>query len=103
MARSDNIPNFCTDVATAIRNKLEITDEILASEFDTKIREISTGTGINGQIAEYTAGGEISKGQFVKLVDNQVTKITSKSETILGIAKTNATNGQTVEVVVPNI
>ncbi len=103
MARNDNIPNFCTDVATAIRNKLEITEEIPASKFDTKIREISTGTGINGQIAEYTAGGEIRKGQFVKLVDGNVTKIESTNDTILGIAKTNATEGQSIEVYTPLI
>ena len=101
MARNDNIPNFCTDVANAIRNKLKITDEILASEFDTKIREINTGTGINGQIAEYTAGGEINKGQFVKLIDGNVTKIESTNDTILGIAKANAIEGQSIEVYIP--
>lgn len=41
MARTDNLKNYLTDVADAIREKTETTDKIKASEFDTKIREIS--------------------------------------------------------------
>lgn len=41
MARTDNLKNYLTDVADAIREKTNTTDKIKASEFDTKIREIS--------------------------------------------------------------
>lgn len=41
MARTDNLKNYLTDVADAIREKTNITDKIKASEFDTKIRGIS--------------------------------------------------------------
>lgn len=41
MARTDNLKNYLTDVAEAIREKTNTTDKIKASEFDTKIREIS--------------------------------------------------------------
>lgn len=41
MARTDNLKNYLTDVADAIREKTNTTDKIKASEFDTKIRGIS--------------------------------------------------------------
>jgi hypothetical protein len=103
MARSNSLSNYLIDIATAIRNKAETTEQIPASEFDTKILEISTGTGINGTVKEYTASASVNRGQFVKLVSEKVQKVTSSSDTILGVAKTSGTSGQTVEVVVPEI
>lgn len=41
MARIDNLNNFLTDVANAIRNKTGETEVINASDFDTKISTIS--------------------------------------------------------------
>lgn len=41
MARTDNLKNYLTDVAEAIREKTNTTDKIKASEFDDKIRGIS--------------------------------------------------------------
>ena len=41
MARTDNLKNYLTDVADAIREKTNTTDKIKASEFDDKIKEIS--------------------------------------------------------------
>lgn len=102
MARKDSLSNYLTDIAIVIKNKLGITSEIIASEFDTKIREISTGTGINGKTSTYTAGGIVTKGKFVKLVDGKVKNIESTNDTILGIAKTSGISGQTVEVVEPD-
>lgn len=43
MARTDNLTNYLKDVADAIREKRQITNEIPANEFDTEIRAISTG------------------------------------------------------------
>ena len=76
MARNDNLKNYLTDIATAIRNKTGTTEEILASEFDDKIRGISTGTGINGIIEEYkvASGNNISAGSFVKFVNDYGTQ-----------------------------
>lgn len=45
MARTDTLDNFCTDIADSIREKTGETGLIPASEFDTKIRNIETGTG----------------------------------------------------------
>lgn len=41
MARTDNLKNYLTDVADAIREKTNTTDKIKASEFDDKIKGIS--------------------------------------------------------------
>jgi len=43
MARTNNLTNFLTDVATAIKAKLGTETPIPASQFDTKIGEIETG------------------------------------------------------------
>lgn len=42
MARTNNLTNFLTDVAAAIKAKLGTETPILASQFDTKIGEIET-------------------------------------------------------------
>ena len=42
MARTNNLTNFLNDVAAAIKEKLEDNSDILAANFDTKIREIET-------------------------------------------------------------
>ena len=50
MARTDNLSNFLTDVADAIRTKTGGTEQIQASQFDTEIEGISGGDEL---IAEY--------------------------------------------------
>lgn len=45
MARIDNLTNFLTDVADAIRDKKGTTGLIQASNFDTEIASIETGGG----------------------------------------------------------
>ena len=44
MARTDTLGNFLTDVAEAIRTKEGTTETIPASEFDTRIANLSTGS-----------------------------------------------------------
>ena len=46
MARIDNLSNFLTDVATAIKEKKGDNTPILASEFDTEITNLPSGGGI---------------------------------------------------------
>lgn len=43
MARTNNLTNFLTDVATAIKTKTGDSTAIPASQFDTKIAGITTG------------------------------------------------------------
>lgn len=57
MARTDNLTNFLTDVASAIKNKKGTQTDIPAENFDTEIASISTGidtsdaTAVAGDIA----------------------------------------------------
>lgn len=44
MARIDNLTNFLTDVANSIRNKKGTTEPIQASDFDTEISSIKSGS-----------------------------------------------------------
>lgn len=46
MARTDNLTNFLTDVANAIRSKKGTSELIQASSFDTEIESIEAGGGI---------------------------------------------------------
>lgn len=46
MARTDNLTNFLTDVANAIREKTGETDIIYTRDFDTKIMQITAGSSI---------------------------------------------------------
>lgn len=52
MARINNLTNFLTDVATAIKTKTGDSTAIPASQFDTKIANISTGHLDNTEYAE---------------------------------------------------
>ena len=45
MARTDNLTNFLTDIATAIRNKGGTSEQIQASDFDTAISNLPSGGG----------------------------------------------------------
>lgn len=52
MARTNNLTNFLTDVATAIKTKTGDSTAIPASQFDTKIANITTGHLDNTEYAE---------------------------------------------------
>lgn len=69
MARTDNLTNFLTDVATAIKDKKGDITPIKASDFDTEITNLpSGGTELptKGFIAEeYDADGYVTKGKVV--------------------------------------
>lgn len=59
------------------------------------------GMGINGTAETYTAGGTITAGSFVKLVNNTVQTAT-QADKIFGIAQNKAVDEQLVKVVRPN-
>jgi predicted transcriptional regulator len=54
---------------------------------------------INGSIATYIASGEIKSGDFVVISDGKATK--NESGLCDGVAKTNATNGNSVAIYMP--
>ena len=68
MARVDNLENFLTDVASAIKQKTGVTS-ITPSNFDTAINNISTGSKVNGAEQQcYVGAGEtIKEGDFITL------------------------------------
>ena len=50
MARTDNLTNYLTDVADAIREKKGTTDVIPANTFDEEIKNLPSG---GGDVSEY--------------------------------------------------
>lgn len=62
MARTDNLKNYLTDVANAIREKTNTTDKIKASEFDTKIKAISGETSGASEQWEWALNNVINFG-----------------------------------------
>lgn len=84
MARTDNLNNFLTDVADAIRTKTGGTEQIQASQFDTEIESINTGITPNGIVESYYAyaGENISAGDFVQFINGAASTETGVSEDV---------------------
>lgn len=90
MARTDNLKNYLTDVANAIREKTNTTDKIKASEFDNKIRGISGASeqwewALNTIINFSSANPTFFKGnKYLKVMPNyfneECAKITNWSD-----------------------
>ena len=70
MARTNNLTNFLTDVADAIREKKGTEGTIQASDFDTEIASISSGADIseyfNTTISSYNYTGTIFISDLVQ-------------------------------------
>ena len=84
MARIDNLTNFLTDVATAIKDKKGDNTSIKASDFDTEITNLPSGGGsapTKGFIAEeYDSDGYVTKARVVgmtSLVEGAFSNYTS--------------------------
>lgn len=62
MARTNNLPNFLTDVASAIKTKKGDSTPILASDFDTEINKIETPSDAfsDEQFENMRSGGNFS-------------------------------------------
>lgn len=75
MARTDNLTNFLTDVSSAIKTKKGDDTPIKASNFDTEITNLPTGSG-GADLDEYFYGsgtggtGSTSGGYWARLVKN---------------------------------
>ena len=72
MARTDTLGNFLTDVAEAIRNKKGSTDKILASNFDTEIESIETGTSIEDSEYKFTGHYDIDGLKTIGWTDEEI-------------------------------
>lgn len=88
MARTDNIGNFCTDIADALREKSGTTDQIPADTFDEVIENLSSGPEIltvdlslvfldyvyytdeNGNIVQTTGGTITGRKGFAIVTDS---------------------------------
>lgn len=66
MARINNLTNFVTDVAEAIKTKSELSRTITPSEFDTLIMNIQTGTDVSDTTA---TTADVAKGKVFYLAD----------------------------------
>ena len=72
MARTDNLTNFLTDVANAIRTKKGTAETIQASNFDTEISTIETGGGTD--INDYINNTPLSNASGSSSVVNKMIK-----------------------------
>lgn len=67
MARIDNLTNFLSDVATAIKNKKGDNTNIKASDFDIEINNLSSGGStpkVGFVVDEYDSDGYVTKVTF---------------------------------------
>lgn len=102
MARTDNLNNFLTDVADSIRTKTGTSNTINASEFDTIISSMETGSKPILQIkevepttslqnikpdAEYDGLSEVQVKAVTSLIDSNIQPANiKKGVSILGVA-----------------
>lgn len=69
MARTDNLTNFLTDVADAIRGKKGTTGIIQASNFDTEISNISTSSFETATLILNDTGGGVAMSNTYLIVE----------------------------------
>lgn len=70
MARTDNLHNYLTDIATAIKNKKGDTTPINASDFDIEITNLPSGSGEENVVLDtslYTTGSNSLINMIIKM------------------------------------
>jgi hypothetical protein len=101
MARTDDLENFLTDVASAIKTKKGTTDKIAAENFDTEIASIDTLNGEEISVIPAIKSQEITPsdgknaitkvtvGAVTSTIDDNITPENIKKDTvILGVTGT---------------
>ena len=84
MARINNLTNFLTDVATAIKQKLGDDTAIPAADFDTKIASIQNSMKEYSSIQIMSNDiSNISEGEVVKVIENGTNTYYVKSSAMM--------------------
>lgn len=72
MARTDNLRNYLTDIAQAIKDKKGDQTDIVASDFDIEIANLSSGGG-SGEIQTVTVNVDVSE-----ILDSSICYVTKE-------------------------
>lgn len=75
MARTNNLSNFLTDIAEAIRTKKNTTDKIYASNFDTEIINLPSGGTDTELEASFLAMIDTTQGKNITKLPKGITSI----------------------------
>ena len=85
MARIDNLTNFLTDVATAIREKKGTEEQIPAANFDTEIKSIETGGSgdvkLFETVEEMQADSTAKEGDLAVVYREEIQNMTADTQT----------------------
>ena len=102
MARTDTLKNFLTDVANSIREKKGTSDKILASNFDTEIQNIQSGSeesiydyffsSVSGNVKAQTLFKTIPKIDFSKATNTRTLFYQSSIVTVPELDLSNVTD-----------
>lgn len=107
MARTNNLTNFLTDVASAIRTKEGTTNNIKAEEFDTRILNLTSGAGRTAAKTIYDDGIYVATDDELigySSVDIQVLNRTDKLYLIRdGVEELEVTGGHTYTKIQSNL
>ena len=99
MARVDNLENFLTDVADAIKTKKGTTDKIPAANFDVEIKNIEIGTKINNQDKDITKNGTYTADEGYTGLGTVIVNVSQTGDVPVKLFKTkeemNSSTGNT--------
>lgn len=102
MARTDNLTNYLSDIATAIKNKKGDSTPILASNFDTEIANLPSGGAEKPEVG-FTVDEWDAEGYATKVTVYGMTSIPSVAFGLYNQTQgVNILNKNLKEVVLPN-